>query len=104
MQLLDALRSSLSTVDVDACEPGDLDRLMRSVRGAQQALDRMVMQIGVAAARLADAGSGRGAHGVLLADGRSVHGRNARREVDRARIVAEFGAVRAAVDGWQKRH
>jgi len=33
-----------------------------------------------------------------LGDGHAIHGRNARREVDRARLVAEFDAVRAAVD------
>ncbi len=56
------------------------------------------MQIGVVGARLADAGRGRGAHGVLLADGRAVPGRTARREVARAGVVAEFSAIRTGVD------
>ncbi len=93
-----SLASVVSGLDVRACEPHELETLIAGVREGQQALDRLVLLIGVAAERHGAESKGRGAHGTLLGDGRRVRGRTARRETDRARTVATLGRVGAAVD------
>ncbi len=54
--------------------------------------------IGIAAEAHAAKGRGRGPHGVLLADGHSVRGRTARREVDRARTIAVLPRMAVAFE------
>lgn len=77
--------------------PDELSELTSAVRSAQQALELMLVEIGMAAEDQAGEHRGSGAHGTLLGDGTRVRGRTARCEADRSRLAAEFDKVAAAL-------
>jgi len=93
---------SLATVaaglDVGSCEPGELQTLTAGVRDGQQALELLLIRIGVVADHHDAAGKGRGAHGTMLGGGSKVRGRTARHEADRAKTAAGLSRVGEAVD------
>ncbi len=84
-------------VDIGRCGDEELAALTASVREGQQALDVLLMRIAVVAEQRAQDGTGRGAHGTLLGDGRSIRGRAARQEAARAKAAAELSKVGEAM-------
>ncbi len=93
-----ALHSIVSGLHVGRCEPGELEALTAAVRVGQEALDRVLLKIAVAAERQDEAGRGRGAQATMLGDGSRVRGHTARKEVARAKIATGMSRVGDAVD------
>ena len=86
-------------LDVDGCEPDDLQVLTAGVRDGRAALDRLLIQVGATAHRHEQQhGKGRGAQGTMLGDGSKVRGATARRETDRAHTATNLDRVGTAVD------
>lgn len=97
--LLESLGDAVVAADLAGLGSDDLAGLTQAARAGQQAIETLLMRVGVAADRLAAAGrTERDAHGVLLGDGRVVRGRTARREADRAKTAAELGRIGNAVE------
>ncbi len=92
-----ALRPLVLRVDLARREADELSELTSAVRSAQQAVELMLVEIGMAADAQAQRSQGRGAHATLLGDGSVVRGRTARCEVDRSRLAAEFDKVARAL-------
>ena len=97
-RLLADLRRSVAAVSVGACGPDELSELTRQVRAGQQALDGLLLRIGMAAERHQEKGRGRGVEGTLLGNGQSVRGSTARREAERVRTASRFGRLAEAVN------
>ncbi len=88
-------------VDVASCSADELGDLTAAARLGQQAIESLLMRVGVAADRRAADGddpTGSGAHGTLLGDGRRVRGATARREAARSKTAAAMRRVGAAVE------
>ncbi len=101
VEVFEMLSPLVGGVDVGECSPSELRELTVGARAGQQAIERLLMRIGVAADRLAAEGrdpSGSGAHGTLLGDGRSVRGSTARREAARSKTAASMNKVGEAVE------
>ncbi len=98
--VLSSLSALIGGVDVATCSADDLRRLTGGARDGQQAIETLLMRVGMRADRLSadSGGSCSDAHGTLLGDGRRVRGSTARREAARSRTAAEFSKVGAAVD------
>jgi len=97
-RLLADLRRLVAGVDVGDFGPDELRELTSDVRAGQQALDGLLIRIGMAAEHHHEKGRGRGAEGVLLGDGRAVRGSTARREAARSRTASRFGRLADAVN------
>ena len=97
VRLFRSLGAAVEALDLAACGPDELAELVAGVRDGQEAFDRLLILVANSAEEHALESKGRGAIGTLLADGRRVRGRTARREVERARTVSKLSQVRAAV-------
>ncbi len=93
-----SLGAVVDALDLSACEPDDLVELVGGIRDGQEALDRLVVLVALAAERHALDSKGRGAVGTLLGSGHRVRGRTARREAERAKTVSKLGRLGAAVE------
>jgi len=92
-----SLRTVVAAVAVARCKPEDLRELTAGIRAGQEALDALLIEVGIAADRQEAEGKGRGAQGTMLGDGSQVRGRTARREAERAKTAAGIDKVGDAV-------
>ncbi len=93
-----SLRELVARVDVFRCDPNELQALTAGVREGQEALDRLLIRVGVAADRQEQDGVGRGAQATMLGYGSRVRGQAARREAARSETAAAMPNVGEAVE------
>lgn len=98
VQSFRTLRVLVARVDVFACRPDELQALTEGVREGQEAFDRLLIRVGVAADRQEQTGVGRGAQATMLGDGSRVRGRTARREATRSETAATMPNIGEAVE------
>ena len=101
VEVFEMLKPLVGGVDVTACSTAELRELTAGARVGQQAIESLLMRVGVAADRLVADGqdtTGSGAHGTLLGDGRRIRGSMARREAARSKTAASMSKVGDAVD------
>ncbi|MDH3299168.1 MAG: HNH endonuclease [Acidimicrobiia bacterium] len=100
--VLTSLSALVGGVDVATCSSDELRSITSGARDGQQAIEALLMRVGMAAERLSDDeggdARGPGAHETLLGDGRRVRGSTARREAARSHTAAALSKVGAAVD------
>ncbi len=91
------LRSLTMGVKVARCGPTELRELTEGIRDGQEALDVLLIEVGIVAAEQEAHGRGRGPQATMMGDGSRVRGAKARREADRSKTAAKMDKVGDAV-------